>query len=832
MKRHLSFFLSMLVAAAITQAQTVSRSSNGVKILSNKVQTMANDKEPEPQTSRLCTEVVFYSPSAVRIIKYPASKGAMPNKKSYSIIARPTATKLLFGEDDEQVTLKSECMEVCVGKHTGSVRFSDLSGKGLLTERTAEMELITKGADKDMYKIRQSFILDEEEAIFGLGQRQCSSLNQRGQKVRIWCGNTNITIPYFSSEKGYGLYWDNAGDSYFEDTSEKTSFSSEVAPCIDYYFMFSDGSQDGVIAAIRSLTGQATMFPLWTMGHWQCRERYKSSDELCDVLDKYRELQIPLDGIVQDWQYWGCDSNWNAMQFMNPHYINKMGDEKWMRYLPNDEDRSARYPEPRIKSPQEMVEYVHSRNAHLMISIWASFGPWTPQAKELGKINALMPFDTWPRNRGVLPYDPFNPKARDIYWKYLRNLYDMGMDAWWTDSTEPDHFEKPGDSDYMTHDGSWRSVKNAFALMTNRGIYEHQRKMKGNSKRSVQMTRCGTFGIQHYGTFSWSGDVVSDWDVMKNQIPSGLNYVICGIPFWNTDIGGFFGWNYNNDPLNPAMQELQVRWMQWGCFMPLMRNHCSSPMVNELYRFGNPGDWAFDVQKKFIELRYRLLPYIYSTAGDVVLNSGSMMRPLVMDFASDKKAILLNDEYMFGRSLLVKPVTDPLYTYRDEWKHGHTIYPDITQAAAPVKVYLPAGADWYDFWTNEKKQGGKEVMRLAPIDIMPVYVKAGTILPMGPIVQYAEEKPWDDLEIRIYPGCDADFTLYEDEGDGYNYEKGMFTLIEFHWDDKNRTLTVSDRKGSYKGMLAERSFKFIAMDKDTTGAVTADYSGSSLDVNL
>ena len=214
---------------------------------------------------------------------------------------------------------------------------------------------------------------------------------------------------------------------------------------------------------------------------------------------------------------------WNAMRFMNPHYINKMGDEKWMRYLPYDEDRNARYDEPRIKSPKEMVDYVHSRNAHLMISIWANFGPWTDQYRELDRIGGLYPFETWPRDRGVRPYDPFNPKARQIYWKYLKHLYDMGIDAWWTDSTEPDHFEKEGDADHLTHEGSWRSVKNAFALMTNKGIYENQRKVKNNTKRSVQMTRCGTFGIQHYGTFSWSGDVTSNWDVMKNQIPSGLN---------------------------------------------------------------------------------------------------------------------------------------------------------------------------------------------------------------------------------------------------------------------------------------------------------------------
>lgn len=784
------------------------------------------------------TQVEFYSPSAVRVTKYPGDK--MPEKKSYSIIKTPDEVKVTETTDSKgNKVYSSECFTVTVGPD-GNVSFNDKSGGLLVAENGFSTVDATHAVDAGKYKVSQTFTLEPNEAIYGLGQRQCPVLNQRGENVRFWSGNTNITIPYITSQKGYGVYWDNAGDGAFTNNGDDVTFTAEVAPAIDYYFMYKDGSQDGVIAAIRDLTGEATMFPLWTLGYWQCRERYKSSDELCDVLDKYRELEVPLDGIVQDWQYWGCDSNWNAMRFMNPHYINKMGDSKWMRYLPNDEDPNARYPEPRIKSPEEMVKYVHDNNAHLMISIWASFGPWTDQYRELEKMNALLPFDTWPRNRGVLPYDAFNPKARDLYWKYLRNLYDMGLDAWWTDSTEPDHFEKPGDSDYMTHDGSWRSVKNAFPLVTNKGIYEHQRKMKNNSKRSVQMTRCGAFGLQHYGAFSWSGDVVSNWNVMKNQVPSGLNYVICGIPFWNTDIGGFFGWDYDNDPLNPAMQELQVRWMQWGCFMPLMRNHCSSPMVSEIYRFGNPGDWAFDSQKKFIELRYRLLPYLYSAAGDVVQNSGMMMRPLVMDFASDSTAIRLNDQYMFGKSLLVKPVTDPLYTYQDKNKKGHTIYPEVAKAAAPVEVYLPNGAEWYDFWTNERIAGGQSVLRPTPIDEMPVYVKAGSIMPFGPQVQYSSQEPWDNLEIRVYPGADGSWTLYEDEGDSYNYEKGLFAQIPFLWDDASRTLTIGDRAGSFPGMLDQRDFRIVVVDDDTESGYkpaskinkTVSYSGKKVEVKL
>lgn len=395
----------------------------------------------------------------------------------------------------------------------------------LLTDTKTRLEARKDEANKGKYRIEQDFRLADDEAIYGLGQLRDVYMNQRGrQNIVLWNHNTYIAIPYFTSEKGYGLYWDNAGKTYFNDIVASknngnqpscTSFTSEVGTCADYYFMYKDGTQDGVIASIRELTGQATMFPKWAMGFWQCRERYKTSDELAGVLDKYRELKIPTDAIVQDWQYWGCDSNWNAMKFQNPYYINKVGDPAYAKYLPTDMKQMKAQGEPRLKSPEEMVEYVHKNDAHLMISIWASFGPWTEQYRELKKMNALLPFETWPRNSGVMPYDVFNPKARNLYWKYLTHLYQMGFDAWWTDSTEPDHFEKPGDENYQTFDGSWLGVKNAFPLLHNKSIYEHQRAMKGNTKRSLQMTRSGSFGIQHYGTLCWSGDVVASWDEMK-----------------------------------------------------------------------------------------------------------------------------------------------------------------------------------------------------------------------------------------------------------------------------------------------------------------------------
>lgn len=768
----------------------------------------------------------YYSPSVVRVTVWPGS-GKMPEKKSFSVIMKPEKSAR------HQVSID-------LNEQTGALCFLSAEGDTLLLAGTSAFTPCTHAVDKGKYEVTQTFRLKDDEVVYGLGQLRDTAMNWRGRHIRLWNNNTYISIPYITSNRGWGLYWDNAGRSFFDDDSEKgTSFRSEVAPMIDYYFIYRDGTQDGVIAGIRQLTGQATMFPKWTLGFWQCRERYKTSDQLAEVLDRYRQLHIPLDGIVQDWQYWGCDSNWNAMRFQNPYYINKVGDPAWAKYLPQDLANLPKQQEPRLKSPEEMVKFVHDNNAHLMISIWASFGPWTAQYKELKEMGALLPFVTWPLNSGTQPYDAFNPKARDLYWRYLTPLYRMGMDAWWTDSSEPDHFEKPGDDDYLTYAGSWRSVKNAFPLEHNRGIYEHQRAMKGNWKRSIQMTRSGSFGLQHYGTFSWSGDIQASWDEMKKQIPSGLNFSLCGIPYWNTDLGGFFHWDYNNDPKNVAQQELQTRWIEWGCFLPVMRSHSSSPMLPELYQFGLEGDWAYDAMLAAVKLRYRLLPYSYSAMGDVMLNSGTVMRPLVMDFAADSLASRLNDEYMYGRSLLVHPVTDPLYTWKDSRNNGHAIYPDVRQAAAPVSVYLPKGTKWYDFWTNEVLDGGQTVMRPCPIDILPVYVKAGTVMPFGPDVQYSSEKPWDDLEIRVYPGANGTFTLYEDEGDGYNYEKGAYSLIRFDYDDATRTLTIQPREGKYKGMLASRRFRVVLVngqsgrgDLPMQGARSVEYKGKKISVTL
>jgi alpha-D-xyloside xylohydrolase len=490
-----------------------------------------------------------------------------------------------------------------------------------------------------------------------------------------------------------------------------------------------------------------------------------------------------------------------------------------------------------------MVDDIHRLNAHVIISIWNSFGPETKQYKELDKIGALMDFKTWPESgsekwppnpdypSGVRVYDPFNPEARDIYWKYLdKGIFSLGMDGWWMDSSEPDHLQfKPSDLDNKTYLGSFRKVRNAFPLMTVGGLYQHQRAVTSD-KRVFILTRSAFAGQQRYGANTWSGDVVASWDALRNQISAGLNFSLCGIPYWNSDIGGFFLWNFKNTLNDPDYRELYVRWIQFGAFSPMMRSH-GTDAPREIFQFGKKGDKVYDAIEKSINLRYSLLPYIYSASWDVTANQSTMMRALMMDFPKDKQVMDINDQYMFGKSLLVCPVTKPMYT--KETKEDFS-------TVRTRELYLPKGTDWYDFWTGEKYTGGQTVNKEAPLDIIPLFVRAGSILPVGPAVQYATEKKWDNLEIRVYEGANGSFILYEDENDNYNYEKGTFSTIPFTWENGKRTLTIGDCTGSFPGMIKERKFNVIkvtsdngtGMDADQKYNTVVDYKGKKVIVKL
>ncbi len=729
------------------------------------------------KTDHTLMEIKFYSPSIVRVYKTPDEKGF--EKKSLSVIAAPEKVKFQVKKDGQHIILKSNKIEVVLNSVSGQISFYDAQSKKLLKENDAQFTPFND-ARRQTYTVRQSFVLENDEAIYGLGQQQQGRIIQRNIQLRMIQGNTDDYIPFFLSVKGYGLFWDNYSPTTFIDNEKETSFISDVGDGIDYYFMYG-GNADGVIAQMRQLTGNVPMFPLWTFGYWQSKERYKSQEEIVGVVKKYRELGVPLDGIIQDWQYWGNNYLWNAMEFLNSEFYD----------------------------PQKMVNDIHAMNAHIIISIWNSFGPMTKQYRELERIGALMNFITWPESgsdnwpprldypSGVRVYDAYHPQARDIYWKYLKDgLFSLGIDGWWIDSSEPDHMQfKESDFDNPTYLGSFRSVRNAYPLMTVGGVYEHQR-AETSAKRVFILTRSAFAGQQRYGANTWSGDVVASWEALKNQISAGLNFSLCGIPYWNSDIGGFFLWNSPKKLEDPNYRELYVRWIQFGAFCPMMRSH-GTDAPREIYQFGKKGEKVYDAIEKAIHLRYLLLPYIYATAWDVTAKHSTMMRALVMDFPADAYAIKLNDEYMFGKSILVCPVTEPMYS-----KEGKEDFSTVKTKS----VYLPKGSDWYDFWTGEKFEGGKTISKETPLDLIPLYVKAGTILPVGPKVQYATEKKWDTLEIRIYEGADGTFTLYEDEGDNYNYEKGMYSVIDFTWNEAQKTLVINDRKGEFPGMLKERFF--------------------------
>ena len=763
-------------------------------------------------------KIEFITPSIVHVVKGTPTKSLVVTAKPQDVAVSRNGN-----------TWKSSELTVKLEPETETLVFLTNKGKVLLKEKG--IRIVRKNTGD--FEVSQSFFLDKDEAIYGLGTIQNGKMNRRGEKKRMEQSNLEDFQNVLQSIKGWGIYWENYSPTLFEDNAEGMSFTSESGEGVDYYFMYG-GSADGVIAKMRELTGDVPMFPLWTYGFWQSKERYKTARETESIVDKYRELQVPLDGIIQDWQYWGSNYLWNAMDFLSEDFSNG----------------------------KQMIDNVHKKHAHFMISIWASFGPMTQQFRELEAKGLLMPFETWPQSgishvwppmkdypSGVKVYDAFSPEARAIYWKYLKKLYDYGTDAWWMDSTDPDFFD-PRESDYehKVYGGTWRSQRNAFPLETVRGIYQSQRKDYPNaSKRVFIMTRSSYAGQQHYGSNMWSGDVNSSWDMLRKQVPAGLSFTLTGNPNFNTDIGGFFCSSYNTKgsgsaPKNPQFQELYVRWMQYGLFCPVFRSH-GADAPREIWQFGQKGEPVYDAIEKMIRLRYRLIPYLYSTAWQVTKNNDSYMRPLFADFAADKKVWNMTDEFMFGRSILAAPIVDPQYTeekvIRTDAMTGwdrkevnsekvNSEKLDWTATKSAVK-YLPKGATWYDFWTNKKYQGGKTVTLETSLDRVPMFVRAGSILPLGPEMQYVGEKAWDNLELSLYPGADGTFTLYEDEGDSYNYERGVYTTIPFVWKDKTNTLIIGARQGSFPGMLQTRKFTIVLPDGTSK---TVDYNGAEVKVTL
>ena len=765
-------------------------------------------------SSLLAQKIEFYTSGIVRVTR---DNGEDASKKvSLVVTATPEKVAVVKKSEDGKTVYTTDQLKVTV--ENGKVSFADSKGNLLMTEGEYAFTPRHTGPDCNSYKVKQTFSVEPDEAIYGIGMLQNGKLNQRGEQRRMEQTNTEDYAHFYQSIKGYGVYWDNYSPTFISvpenGIADELVLESEVGDIIDYYFIYG-GDADGVIAGMRHLSGKVPMAPLWTYGFHQSRERYATQSELLEVVDKYRDLKIPYDGIVQDWEYWGNPFLWNAMEFL-----------------------AEGFPEP-----QKMIDHVHDQNAHISISVWQSFGIGTKPYRELARKGHLLDFETFPPSglpgwpprddypSGSRVYDAYSAEARDIYWKNLSRLHRMGVDCWWMDSSDPDFYnENDRDLDVPTALGSLRSVRNAYPLMTVEGVYNHQRDVD-STKRAFIFTRSYFAGQQRTGANTWSGDVASTWDAMRKQIPVCLNFTLTANPNVHSDISGFLAYDYNTNGWgsakdNPQFRELYVRWMQFGAFMTMMRSH-GTATPREIYLYGKKGEPVYDALVDAVKLRYRFLPYIYSHAWQVSKNDDSFMRALFMDFKNDKNTWDINDEFMFGRNVLVCPVGRALFTPEEIDKSGKFAEVDWN-ATKTYDVYLPEGIRWYDFWTGDLLDGGQTIAADAPISRCPLYVKEGSILPLGPDVQYANENKYDNIDIVVYPGKDASFLLYEDEGDNYNYEKGKYSTILLKWDDKAKRLTIGKRSGSFDGMPLSRKFNVKIVGDDKVREIR--YNGNPISV--
>ena len=904
----------------------------------------------ELNTGELSLKAQFCADNIVRITKW--TPDGTSEKVSLSVVKHSVPELAVEVEQsDKTILLKSTKFFLKVSKADGSIEYLTLDNSTILKEKgKAQFTPVVYDSDSG-FTVQQRFQLTANEGVYGLGEQEDGYFNYRGKKVVLAQANVGAANSFLVSTRNYGILWDNYSKTVFEDNADGASLWSDVGNNIDYYFVYGQ-NMDAVISGYRELTGKAPMYGKWAYGYWQSKEHYHTQAELMGVAEKYRKLKIPIDNIIQDWDYWNGAENWSGMFF----------------------DKTL------FPQPKEMCDRLHEMNFHIIISIWPALGPKTAIYADMQHHGFLYKPVGW---AGFKYYDAFNPAANQLYWKYLKSgLYSKGLDGWWIDSTEPDvvnamtkesseyELKKMG-SNFL---GSWARYLNAFSLAMTNDIYKYWRN-ETSDRRAYILTRSTYAGQQRNAVTTWSGDIGASWKVYRDQIPAGINHSMSGIPYWTFDIGAFVLGAYEgvfmHGGKDPAYQELYARMFQLGAFCPIFRSH-GSETPREIWEMGEFTEPILKIDN----LRYRLMPYIYSLAWMVTNNDYTIMRGLPMDFSSDERTCSIDDEFMFGPSMMVCPVTEYMYhrppehsemvgpqffktndgkpgllakyykdadrknlsreqidpnidivwytgrpdyatdsTYAIRWEgklipqesgehqfhlvsydpkriilNGDTlqmVYRSVEQYTKPVElkagkeydfvletenrstgaarmrlfwktpaifakeqtkenkektreVYLPAHHTWHDFWTGVTLEGGRTIKADAPIDRLPLFVKGGSIIPMGPFLQYSTEIPADPIELRIYPGADGSFTLYEDENDNYNYEKGIYATIEFKWDDAQRQLTICDRKGEFPGMLKERAINVVVVSKDHgTGIGTADrfdrvvqYRGEKITVKL
>jgi alpha-D-xyloside xylohydrolase len=804
---------------------------------------------------------VNITPLADKAIRVQWEKG-MKEEKEFVLVNKLAVPAFQFSETPSKLKLSTKAITVSFDKKTGAIDYSDVSGKVFLSEKAGSRKLKPDSVlGQRCFVAEQSFNSPADESLFGLGQFQDGHYNLRNVSRKLIQVNSQISIPFIYSSKGYGILWhqygltdfnpadndivlskqnnspaenkeaevttssgtqkvsqrqslykgnfsvpadgeysimldlgdmDNRhlvvidGDAVIDQsnfwlppsasnvvklkegehrvqvvckssntptlswkkTDNSTTFRSPNAKELDYVVFYGKNA-DEVISSYRNLSGNVPMLPLWAYGFWQCRERYTSGEHLVKTVEEFRKRNLPMDVIVQDWQYWG-KYGWGVPKFDETNYPN----------------------------PGQFIKQLHDLNAHFSVSVWENLDKKSDVAKPYLEKNLYIPNSPW--------IDIFNPETRTTHWNALNeNLFSKGVDSWWMDATEPENDALAGKQTYF---GLGNFYRLTYPLFVSKAIYEGQRKTNPG-KRVAILTRSAFAGQQRYGTINWSGDIGGTWDSYKRQIVAGLNYSLTGMPYWTTDIGGFFrpGKSQYTDP---KYHDLLTRWFQWGTFNSIFRIH-GYQTETEPWKYG---DTVEANMRTMLNLRYRLMPYIYSEAWQVSKNGFTIMRPLVMDFKDDATAIAQSYEYMFGKSFLIAPITEPDVR---EWN-----------------VYLPKANAWYDFWTGRRFTGGQTIKTDAPQNQIPLFVKTGSIIPMGKIIQSTNERS-DTVEIRVYPGADGQFSLYNDEGDNYNYEKGKYTVIPFKWNEQQQTLTIDKQQGNYEGAFKKYIFNVVWVNEES-----------------
>ncbi len=784
------------------------------------------------QTGQGPLRVEFISPDIVRI-QYTKETDFLGNGTVVCIERSDKRVPFQIRQIQDDLLLLSDSLLVTIDLNTYSITYKDLNNRLLLAEKSVNprdservyienviyeessrqtmqtadgekqvMDILRRDTIGYTWKYRNHFQWSDQEAIYGLGSHMEDYLNLRGKEVYLCQHNLKAMVPVLNSTGGYGLLFDAGCGMIYSDKNENNFIELEAAKQIDYYFM-KGSSMDKVVEKYRLLTGESPMMPRYIFGYIQSKERYKSSKEIIDVVSEYRRRKVPLDVIVQDWNYW--PQGWGYMK-MDPKY----------------------YP-----SPANLADSIHALNAKLMISIWPN--PTNcPQTDDFKKKGFML-------ERSV--YDAYNPLARKGYWEYAdKEFFSNGFDAWWCDCTEPldadwekmkdgygwdSHRERWERALSLLSDGLGAERSSTYSLYHSKGIYENQR-VTSDQKRVVNLTRSSYAGQQRYSTITWNGDTHASWKSFAQQIPSGLNFMATGCPYWAVDIGGFFvkkkeQWfwcgEFQQGIDDLGYREFYTRMFQYAAFLPLFRSH-GTDTPREIWRFGEPGEPFYESLLKMIHLRYQLIPYIYSLAGKINREHYTMSRMLAFDFPNDINVHDIKDEFMFGPAFLVCPVTTPMYYDKESIR--------LEGIEKKRKVYLPKGTDWFDFHTGKQYKGGQHIMVDAPIDKIPLFVRQGAIIPMGPIIQHTGELPGRELEVAIYPGRDNRFTLYEDEGDNYNYEHGAYSTIELIWNNKSNTFTIGKRIGEFPDMEKTRTIHLVLHDNGKKRSKTILYSGNEM----